>query len=236
VVFHRLDAKPTPTASATAAASSAPGQRARVTVSSDSKRPPAPWGRASTAGVSSAGTYVWRSRRDWCEDANHSLTVAFLTSSSMPTSTSASVARVRRRYFDRKLNSGRRLSLDFQEYRAGVYRAGVSSFFQGKNELTPILLPGLTRPRLPRPQGSRPCPRTLGTIRFRGGWSVSLGPRGHAAGVMPAVAARATVLMACAASVAPLVLAADRRAAQRQPAYAATPAVVASIEPQPRGR
>ena len=63
-------------------------------------------------------------------------------------------------------------------------------------------------------------PRTLGTIRLRGGRGGSLGPRGHAAGVMPAVAARPAVRVACAASVAPLVLAADRRAAQRQPAYA----------------
>jgi hypothetical protein len=71
---------------------------------------------------------------------------------------------------------------------------------------------------------------------LRGGRGGSLGPRGHATGVMPAVAARATVLVACAASVAPLVLAADRRAAQRQPACAAPPAVVASIEQQPRSR
>ena len=63
-------------------------------------------------------------------------------------------------------------------------------------------------------------PRTLGTIRLRGGRGGSLGPRGHAAGVMPAVAARPAVLVACAASVAPLLPAADRRAAQRQPAYA----------------
>ena len=48
-----------------------------------------------------------------------------------------------------------------------------------------------TRPWLPRPQGSRPCPRTLGPIRLRGGRDGSLGPRGHAAGVMPAVAAPA---------------------------------------------
>ena len=39
-----------------------------------------------------------------------------------------------------------------------------------------------TRPWLPRPQGSRPCPRTLGPIRLRGPVG-SLGSRGHAAGV-----------------------------------------------------
>jgi hypothetical protein len=74
-------------------------------------------------------------------------------------------------------------------------------------------------------------PRTLGTIRLRGGRGGSLGPRGHAAGVMAGpVAARPAV------RVAPLVLTADRRAAQRQSACAATPAVVASIEQQPRSR
>ena len=60
------------------------------------------------------------------------------------------------------------------------------------------------------------------------------GPRGRRHG--RPVAARPAMRVACAASVAPLVLAADRRAAQRQPAYAATPAVVASIEQQPRSR
>src|SRR5271166_854511 len=53
-------------------------------------------------------------------------------------------------------------------------------------------------------------PRTLGTIRLRGGRGGSLGPRGHAAGVMAGpVAARPAMRMACAAPAAPLVLAAD---------------------------
>jgi hypothetical protein len=78
--------------------------------------------------------------------------------------------------------------------------------------------------------------RTLGTIRLREGRGGSLGPRGHAAGVMPAIPARPAVRVACAASAAQLVLTADRRAAQRQSACAATPAVVASIEQQPRSR
>jgi hypothetical protein len=60
------------------------------------------------------------------------------------------------------------------------------------------------------------------------------GPRGRRHG--RPVAVRPTVRVACAASVAPLVLAADRRAAQRQPACAAAPAVVARIEHQPRSR
>ncbi len=60
------------------------------------------------------------------------------------------------------------------------------------------------------------------------------GPRGRRHG--RPVAARPAMLAACAAPVVPLVLAADRRAAQRQPACAARPAVVASIEQQPRSR
>ena len=43
---------------------------------------------------------------------------------------------------------------------------------------------GLTGPRIPRPQGSRPRPRTLGPIRLRGGQDGSLGLRGHSVGVM----------------------------------------------------
>ena len=59
-------------------------------------------------------------------------------------------------------------------------------------------------------------PRTLGAIRLRGGRGGSLGLRGHAAGVMAGpVAARPAMRVACAAPVAPLVLAADRRAAQK---------------------
>jgi hypothetical protein len=42
--------------------------------------------------------------------------------------------------------------------------------------------------------------------------------------------------VADAASVAPLVLAVDKRAAQRPPACAAPPAVVAQIEQQPTSR
>ena len=71
---------------------------------------------------------------------------------------------------------------------------------------------------------------------MRAGRGGSLGPRGHAAGVMPAATARPAMLVADAAWAAPLVLAADKRAAQRQPACAAPPAVVASIEQQPRSR
>ncbi|GEM_PF-2670847 len=63
-------------------------------------------------------------------------------------------------------------------------------------------------------------PRTLGTIRLPGGrgghWARGATRRAS----WPAVAARPAVLAACAALVAPLVPAADRRAAQRQPAYA----------------
>ena len=66
-------------------------------------------------------------------------------------------------------------------------------------------------------------PRTLGTIRLRGGRGGSLGPRGHAAGVMAGRCGSARMRVACAAPVAPLVLAADgerpkdsRRARPRQ--------------------
>ncbi len=70
---------------------------------------------------------------------------------------------------------------------------------------------------------------------------VAWGPRGSpwARGATrpaswPAVAARPAMRVARAAPVAPLVPTADRRAAQRQSACAATPAVVASIEQQRR--
>src|SRR5271165_6079349 len=65
--------------------------------------------------------------------------------------------------------------------------------------------------------------RTLGTIRLRGGRGGSLGPRGHAAGVMAGRCGSARHVSGRAAPVAPLVLAADgerpkdsRRARSRQ--------------------
>ena len=65
--------------------------------------------------------------------------------------------------------------------------------------------------------------RTLGTIRLRGGRGGSLGPRGHAAGVMAGRCGSARHVGGRAAPVAPLVLAADgerpkdsRRARSRQ--------------------
>ncbi len=65
--------------------------------------------------------------------------------------------------------------------------------------------------------------RTLGTIRLRGGRGGSLGPRGHAAGVMAGRCGSARHAGGCAAPAAPLVLAADgerpkdsRRARSRQ--------------------
>ena len=70
---------------------------------------------------------------------------------------------------------------------------------------------GLTKPRIPRPQGSRPALERLGQSGCVG---AGVGPWARETtwpASWPAVAARPAMRVACAAPAAPLVLAADRR-------------------------
>ena len=76
VVFHRLDTKDTRTGSTTAPASPAAAQRSSLTVSSDSKKSPCHWGRASTASASSASPYVWQGGSGTGEDEYDALAAA----------------------------------------------------------------------------------------------------------------------------------------------------------------
>ena len=78
VVFHRLDTKDTRTGSTTAPASPAAAQRSSLTVSSDTKKPPATGVGQARPAPPSASPYVWQGGSGTGEDEYHVLAAASL--------------------------------------------------------------------------------------------------------------------------------------------------------------